>query len=320
MPMGGSRIGPAPKVSVVVISRNEGAELKATVENIIDTVPASEREIIVVDDGSIDGSQEFLHAYQDVQLLSTSGLGVARARNHGASHASGEVIIFCDAHMRLPAKWHRPLVAALQRPGVGAVAPGVYSITEPLRRGFGLKLSGPDLHTRWIPKMGSEPENVAILPGCLLAMRREAFLHTGGFDPGMRRLGGNDAEISCRLWLMGYELLVVPEVEVGHLFRAVAPYEADWSSVVHNRLRMAFIHFGQNRVEQVIQALRVYDAFPAALATMVQGGDVFGRRTLLETTRRFDDNWFFERFPTATLSSLAFESTANTRGAAMSAA
>jgi GT2 family glycosyltransferase len=287
----------AARVSVVIITRNEGAELKTTVENVIQTVPASDREIIVVDDGSEDGSPDFLRDSREVQLLYTNGLGVARARNHGGSCARGDVIVFSDAHMRMPSNWHIPLLKALERPEVGAVAPGVYSTTEPTRRGFGLRLSGPDLHPRWLPKIGPSPEPAAVLPGCLLAMRRETFLKTGGFDPGMRRLGGNDAEISCRLWLLGYEQLVVPEVEVGHLFRRAAPYQADWSSVVHNRLRMAFIHFGQGRIERVIQALRAYDAFPAALAMMTGNDDVFSRRALLESSRRFDDNWFFERFP-----------------------
>jgi GT2 family glycosyltransferase len=287
----------AAKVSVVIISRNEGAELQTTVDNVIQTVPASDREIVVVDDGSQDGSSDCLRDCLEVRLLHTDGLGVARARNHGASHATGDVIIFSDAHMRLPANWHTPLLRTLERPEVGAVAPGVYSIHEPRKVGFGLRVSGPDLHPRWVSRPGTEPAPVAVLPGCLLAMRRETFLKTGGFDGGMRRLGGNDAEISCRFWLLGYEQLVVPEVEVGHLFRKAAPYEADWSSVVHNRLRTAFIHFGQSRVERVVEALRAYDAFPAALAMMTANNDVFSRRAMLEGARRFDDNWFFDRFP-----------------------
>jgi len=254
----------ARNISIVIITRNEGTELKATVETVIETVPESRREIVVVDDGSTDGSTDFLRDAQDVVLLRTDGLGVARARNHGASHATGDVIVFSDAHMRMPRDWYVPLIRALERDEVGAVAPGVYSITEPKRRGFGLNLSGPELHPQWLPKPGVNPAPVPVLPGCLLAMRRETFLRTGGFDPGMRCLGGNDAEITCRFWLMGYEQLIVPQVEVGHLFRSAAPYETKWPAVIHNRLRTALLHFDRSRVERVVQALRVYDGFPAA--------------------------------------------------------
>jgi hypothetical protein len=126
-------------------------------------------------------------------------------------------------------------------------------------------------------------------------MRRETYLRTGGYDPGMRQLGGNDAELSCRLWLSGYEQKVVPEVEVGHLFRTAAPYPAHWRSVLHNRLRMALVHFHPDRVERVVHALRGYQSFPAAVALTVDT-DVHERRALMARTRRFNDDWFFERF------------------------
>jgi len=53
----------APKVSVVIISRNEGAELRATVTNFLETLPENQRELIVLDDGSTDGSSAFLEAF-----------------------------------------------------------------------------------------------------------------------------------------------------------------------------------------------------------------------------------------------------------------
>jgi glycosyltransferase involved in cell wall biosynthesis len=285
----------APKVSVVIISRNEGAELRATVTNFLETLPENQRELIVLDDGSTDGSSAFLEDVPEVKLLHSDGMGVARARNFGASHATGEVILFSDAHVRAPEGWHLAMVEALRPEGVGAVAPGIYSLTEPHRRGFGLHLTGPDLHSTWRRRQGEEPYPVPILPGCFLAMRREIFAHTAGFDPGMRQLGGNDNEISCRFWLLGHELHVVPTVEVGHLFRDSTPYEARWAALIHNRLRMAFVHFDSGRVERVLRALRAYEAFPTAMAMMLDT-DVFARRASLTASRRFNDSWYFERF------------------------
>jgi GT2 family glycosyltransferase len=285
----------SPAVSVVIISRNEGSELLATTSNVLATLPRQQRQVIIVDDDSTDSSTEFLKEAADVMLVRSPGIGVARARNLGASHATGDVVVFLDAHVRLPENWIDPLVESLRDPQVGAVAPGVYSISEPKCRGFGLDLAGPDLKARWLRKPGSLPEKVPILPGCCLAMRQDALQSSGGYDPAMKQLGGNDAELSCRLWLQGYELLVVPSLEVGHLFRAVAPYPARWAALVHNRLRMAFVHFGQARLERVIQALRTYDAFPAAMAMMLET-DYYSRRAEISKARQFDDDWFFERF------------------------
>ncbi|HLK66345.1 MAG TPA: glycosyltransferase [Bryobacteraceae bacterium] len=284
-----------PRISVVIISRNEGQELNATVTNLLDTLPPDQRELIVVDDGSTDGSTDFLAQLAEARVFRSDGVGVARARNFGGSHASGDIVLFSDAHMRTPPGWHEPIIEALRPPSVGAVAPGVYSLNEPKCKGFGLYLSGPDLKAQWRNRQGRKPSPVPILPGCFLAMRRETFIRTGGFDPGMRQLGGNDNEISCRFWLLGYELMVVPEVEVGHLFRKVTPYEACWAALVHNRVRMALIHFCASRVERVVNALRAYNAFPAAMAMMLES-DVFARRAMITGMRRFDDAWYCDKF------------------------
>jgi GT2 family glycosyltransferase len=282
-------------VSVVIITRNEGPELERTVRNVRRTLPAARRELIVVDDGSADGSVAPLRRMRDVRVVSSNGIGVANARNLGASHAGGDAIVFCDAHMTLPARWHRALIEPLESRVVGAVAPGIYSVTEPRRRGFGLYLSGPDLRARWRPYPGDEPSKVPVLPGCFLAMRRDVFEETGGFDPGMRQLGGNDNELSLRLWLLGYELLVVPAIEAGHLFRTRIPFDATWAAVVHNRLRTAFVHFREERIERVVDALRAYQAFPTGLA-MTAAGDMLARRAMLHARRQRSDDWFFEAF------------------------
>jgi GT2 family glycosyltransferase len=284
-----------PRVSVIIISRNEGAELRATVTNMLATLPREQREVIVVDDSSTDGSAVFLQELPEVIVLSLQGEGVARARNYGARRASGDVIVFADAHIRAPEGWHEPLVDALRAETVGAVAPGIYSLTEPERRGFGLDVSGPNLHTTWRHNPGSGPQRVPVLPGCFLATRRDVYQRSGGYDADMRQLGGNDVELSCRLWLLGYQLLVVPEIEVGHLFRAVPPFPAVWKSVVHNRLRTACVHFGRDRLERVLDALRAYESFPAAMAMMLDA-NVFSRREEIARIRQFDDDWFFRQF------------------------
>jgi GT2 family glycosyltransferase len=285
----------APRISVVTITRNEGPELEATLRNLRETAPPGQVQWIVVDDASTDDSTGFLDSLPDVAVLRSPGLGVARARNFGAEHASGDIILFADAHVRAPQDWHLPIIDALRDKRVGAVAPGIYSLARPECRGFGLSLAGPDLRSPWLHKTGSSPYPVPVLPGCFLAMRRETYRQTGGYDSGMRQLGGNDAELSCRLWLSGYELKVVPDLEIGHLFRSTAPYPAQWMALLHNRLRMALVHFHAERVERVVHALCAYKSFPAAVA-MTLDTDVYERRAQMARTRRFDDDWFFERF------------------------
>lgn len=285
---------PRPRISMVVISRNEGDSLCKTIDNLQSTLPP-ESEIVLVDDGSEDGSTEQVRHRHGIRFVQSTGVGVARARNLGGQHATGDVIVFSDAHIEAPDHWWQPFLECLAHPQVGAVAPGVCSFDDRRMCGFGLHFTDAEMRSGWLSKKSRTPYAVPILPGCFLAMRQEVFAATQGFDPGMRCLGGNDGEISLRLWLLGYELWVVPEVEVAHLFRKKAPYAADWSNVVHNRLRTALVHLSAERIAKVAQALRAYEAFPAGFA-MLAGGDATERRRMLEQQRRHEDSWFFTKF------------------------
>ena len=147
----------------------------------------------------------------------------------------------------------------------------------------------------WLGRQGAAPYPVPLLPGCFLGMRRDVFEATGGFDPGMIRWGSNDNEISVRLWLLGYELWLVPQIAVDHFFRDRHPYAVGWTSVLHNALRLSFVHFDRQRFAQVVHALRERQDFPDALAQMLHS-DAIARRDLLVSRRSRDCDWFFRKF------------------------
>jgi glycosyltransferase involved in cell wall biosynthesis len=81
--------------SIVIPTLNEGGLLGMTIESILNQTDYSDYEILIVDDGSTDGSCE---PFQDwnprVQVIRSSGNGVAKARNLGARQACGEYIVF----------------------------------------------------------------------------------------------------------------------------------------------------------------------------------------------------------------------------------
>src|SRR5262249_33369986 len=148
---------------------------------------------------------------------------------------------------------------------------------------------------QWLNRKGNDPYPVPLLPGACMAMRRDAFQDTGGFDPGLIRYGVEDCELSLRFWLLGYELWLIPAVEVAHQFRKQIPYTVPWRTVLHNRLRMAFLHLSDSRRERVVEALDTYPGFQAAMA-LVGRGNVNVRRVDLMSRRKHDDDWYFQRF------------------------
>jgi GT2 family glycosyltransferase len=294
-------------ISVVIPSLNEGDLLRRTVDALKASLPA-DGEIIVVDDGSTDGSTDFLSA-PDARIMLLKPprrLGSAGARNFGAAHAAGRLLVFCDAHVAPPSGWTETLLAPLGNPDVGAVMPamramrypedyGANAADSPQARGYGLRWADAGLGVSWLGCRRPEPYPVPLLGAAFLAMRRNLFAAVGGFDPGIDVWGTEDAELSIRLWTLGFECLVVPGVDVAHKFRSSHPYRVEWESVIYNKLRLASIHFTPARAERVMTRLSGNAAFAAA-STRLAGSDCIARADQLRAMRRYDDAWFFTRF------------------------
>jgi GT2 family glycosyltransferase len=288
-------------VSVVVVSHNEGEYLSRTVHSLLSAWPP-DAELIVVDDQSTDGSAEGLtDRYEGVKVLRPSArLGVSGARNFGAREARGDVIVFSDAHVEVAAGWASHLLREVVRPEIGAVGPALSDMKNRAFKGYGLhwRRDAP-LVWEWLTRQSLEPYPVPLLCGCFVALRRDVFFSAGAWDEGMIMYGMDDPELSIRLWTLGYECWVVPAVEVAHRIpdsSAYPEYQTNWEILLHNTLRLAVIHLGANRIRRVVEH-RVRDSsFPAAFARLAVS-DVWVRRSEIQNTRKYDDDWFFRRFP-----------------------
>lgn len=283
-------------MSAVIVSHNEGDMLRRTVFNLLETLPP-DGEVIVLDDASTDGSADPNGwGRERVSVLRPpERLGAARARNYGGEHARGAMLVFCDAHIETPPGWVERFQTVLRQPQVGAVGAVVSALGNPGLKGYGFHWSDAQLNVRWLPRQGRDPYPVPMLGGFFLALRRDTFVVTGGFDPGLIVWGTEDAELSLRLWLLGYECLLDPAVDVAHLFRESHPYAVNWEVLLHNVLRVASVHFSRARAERVIEQIRTNAAFPAAFARLAVGA-TWQRRAEVRAARRHDDDWFFERF------------------------
>lgn len=285
-------------VSVIIPTMNEGEHLRRTYYQLCATVPTG-TEVIVVDDGATDGCCDFLrNGAESARLLDYSGvrLGVSSARNRGAKAAHGETLVFLDAHVELPPGWIEALQDAASAPQVGAAAPAISALGRPDCCSWGMRYRDAELDIEWLPRpTGTEPAAVPMVPGCCIAMRRAVFEAVGGFDPGLRQWGSEDNELCLRLWTAGYEVRIAPDVTVAHLFRPRHPYRVDWSAVLHNKMRVAFVHFGPARIARVIERLKRFDDFAAACA-LIAASDVSERRGAVHAARQTDDDAFFTRF------------------------
>ncbi len=112
-----------PGVSIVIAARNEAARLGARLDNLrsLDYPPAR-RQIIVVSDGSTDGTADVAARYRPfVELIEVSHGGKALALNAGVARAKFDIVVFADARQRFAPDALRQLVAPFADPAIGGV-------------------------------------------------------------------------------------------------------------------------------------------------------------------------------------------------------
>jgi glycosyltransferase involved in cell wall biosynthesis len=114
-----------PSVSIVIAARNEARTIGAKIENLLALdYPSDHLEIVVVSDGSTDGTEKIVRRYRDgrVHLLSLPTSGKAAALNHAVAASTGEILVFSDANSIYERDAVRTLVRPFADPSVGGVA------------------------------------------------------------------------------------------------------------------------------------------------------------------------------------------------------
>jgi len=200
--------------------------------------------------------------------------------------------------MRFPVeRWWEPLVGALEDASVGAAAPAMTDTEHRLDAvGYGFTLPAADLGAVWLQEPPERGEAL-VLPGACMAVRREFFERAGAFDEGLEARGGVDVETCLRFWRMGGRCVVAPEVQVQHHFRAGAPFRSSRTDMIRNRIRTALVHFGEDRADRVMEALRGEPGFEG-MRWKAEAGNWRNRRRWMEEQSQCQWNvdWIFERF------------------------
>jgi len=288
------------KVSVVIPALNEGENLVDTVRCVLEDTAYPDPEVVVVDDGSTDGSGDRLsNIFRNdsrVGVVKAEGVGPASARNLGATRASGEILIFLDAHCYTPPNWMDGLIQPLTDARVGMVGPAIASMLYGSdARGLGLTWRDASLGPEWLDQRENTTYPVPLLGGACQAVRKTDLERLGYYDAGMTGWGSEDLELCLRYWLMGYEVLVQPQTMVYHLFRESHPYEIGAQKIMYNNLRLAMLHLSNERIDRVLNYHRSIPGFDEAMGRL-QRSDVMSRRRQFQELRCRDDDWFCTRF------------------------
>ncbi|MEM9596669.1 MAG: glycosyltransferase family 2 protein [Acidobacteriota bacterium] len=215
------------KVSVVILSWNGRRHLEACLPALREQRdPGVPWEVLVLDNGSTDGTAEWVRAeHPEVRLVvSPRNLGFCSGNNRLVREADGDAVVLLNNDTRPRPDWLATLVDALASApeDVAAVsgaivdwggecldfARGLLTFDgHAFQLGYGRPLGEVDL-----PAAGSE---LLFACGGNMIVRRDAYLAAGGFDDAYFAYL-EDVDLGWRLWAMGHRILLAPEAVVHH--------------------------------------------------------------------------------------------------------
>ncbi|WKX98589.1 hypothetical protein Q1695_013905 [Nippostrongylus brasiliensis] len=229
-----------PTTSVIIVYHNEAfSTLLRTTQSVVDrSPPALLKEIILVDDFS---NRTFLrkptldNALRNypvtVKILRTKNrVGLIRARLMGAQEATGDVLTFLDSHCECSMWDNRKTVVC---PVIDVINDRTFQYQKGLdvfRGGFNwnLQFRWYSLPSEMVKKRLVDPAAPVPSPtmaGGLFSIDRQYFEELGTYDHGMDIWGGENLELSFRIWQCGGRVEILPCSHVGHIFRHVSPHD-----------------------------------------------------------------------------------------------
>lgn len=247
-------------VSVIIPAYNRKHELEGLLASLAgQTLPAAGFEVIVVDDGSGDGTREWLDELKGgfgfpFSWFAQEHRGPGAARNLGMQNASGDILVFIDTDCMPQPDWLEQLIQPFASGTVGAVGGReIMDERDPLlMRCFHYLMTAP-LTTGGM--RGKEGKRLArFYPRTFnMAISRKAYEATGGFR---KMYHAEDIELSFRIRQAGFELLYEGRAQVYHRRRStVAQYAKQLFNMGKARVTLARLHRGSLEPLHVMPAL-----------------------------------------------------------------
>jgi GT2 family glycosyltransferase len=211
------------QLSIIVPLYNGLPLTQAMVASLQATLPPGlTHEIILVDDGSTDGTRDWLATLHDPPfrvVLNERNLGFAAANNRGATVARAEFLALLNNDLVLTPGWLEPMLAAHARlgPHAGLVGNIQYRADDGAldHAGVGVTAQGKIEHLRALPTSAAGRREVFAVTAACCLVRREDFLAVGGFDEGFVN-GGEDVDLALKLRARGKRTVVALASSVRH--------------------------------------------------------------------------------------------------------
>ncbi len=198
-----------PEFSIIIPVYNGENTLPDTFRS-IQNLEGSSYEFIVVDDASTDRTTQMAKEAGAKVISLKQNNGPATARNIGAKEAQGTYLLFTDSDVLLPKTLLIDLKYTFDRVQADAVQ-GTFSEVTPFANYFS---QYKNLYNRWV--LSQLPEWIDTTFTSVTAVRKEAFLQSGGFDENIKEASVEDRTLGRNLIAAGYKIYMDKKIEVIH--------------------------------------------------------------------------------------------------------
>lgn len=256
-----------PELSIIIVNFNDKPYLEECLSSIEENTQNLDFEILIVDNNSSDGSQEFIKQnYPNIKLITNEeNVGFAKALNRGLRESKGEFFLFLNTDTVVYPNALSPLLKELKtNPGIGAIGPALLRGENAYQVSFGKSVSfasqifqkyflNPFYKLRL--KSSQKRKEVGWLSAACFMTRREILEDVDLFDENFF-LYFEDIDLCYRIRKKGWNLLFLPQARVFHKGGTSTRLDKVSSRFEYRRSQLYFYQKHNSKVSLFL--LRVY--------------------------------------------------------------
>jgi O-antigen biosynthesis protein len=289
------------KATIIIVNWDGKHLLAECLPSVIDAVAhdGCKHEILVVDNGSTDGSVDFIRqTFPSVRLLPLDrNYGFIGGNNRGVAAVQSDVVILLNNDMAVDRGFLRPLLEGFRDPSVFAVTSQIF-FADPQRRReetgkTRASFEGGAFYL-WHDEIRKPEETQDTIPvfwagGGSCAVHRERYIQIGGLDSLYSPFYVEDADLSYQAWKRGWKCLLAPASRVIHKHRSTTQAKFGLDFVENTIRKNQYLFIWKNVTDIALVFDHIVNLPRIHARSMLQSTPAFEIRAFLRALRQLPE-------------------------------